>query len=376
MKKISLLVLALLLHVSFVYAQEYALVRDNDKFGFIDTSGNVVVPLEFEKAGDFSNGYAAAFKEDKWGFIDTSGNWVIQPSYDRVKAFSAGYALVLKEDRWRYIDASEKELTTPVLEKYYDFDENGIAFYRKEKKIGLMNTTGKVFLEPTYDAIKPFVEGYARVKNNDLWGMIDTEGKVIIPIEYSELGDYSTKAIWAAKGESYGVLVDGTFKAIPEVDKIWDFSEDSNLTYARSNKKIGFIDTNGEWVVIPAYDKARAFVNGLAPVSKDKKWGYINEKGEQVVDFKYRDAETFSKDGLAPVKLKKLWGFIDTTGALVIPDEYDITAGGFSMFSKNNLKGFRNGVARVRFKKEWGFITKTGEALGGKWYENAENFSK
>lgn len=376
MKNVSLFVLVLLINVSFVYAQEFARVRDNGKFGFIDTSGAVVVPLQFEKAGDFSNGYAAAFKEDKWGFINTSGEWVIQPTYDRVKAFNSGYALVLKDDQWRYIDASEKELTTPVLEKYYDFDVNGFSFYRIEGKVGLMNTEGKVFLEPTYDEIKPFVDGFARVKNNDSWGMIDTSGKVTVPVEYSELGDYSSKAIWAAKGESYGVLVNGTFTIVSNADKIWDFSEDSNLTYARSNDKIGFINTKGEWIIVPAYDKARAFVNGLAPVSNDKKWGYINESGEQVIDFNFYDAETFSKDGLAPVKEKKLWGFIDASGKMVIPAEYKITAGGLSLFSKNNLKGFRNGLARVKLKKGWGFITKTGEPLAGKWYENAENFSK
>ena len=33
-----------------------------------------------------------------------------------------------------------------------------------------------------------------------------------------------------------------------------------------------------------------------------KQWGYINTKGEVVILFQYKDAETFSEDGLAPVK--------------------------------------------------------------------------
>ncbi len=376
MKNVSLFLLALLINLSFIFAQELALVRTNDMFGYINKSGAIVIEPQFEKAGDFSNGYAAAYKDDKWGYIDMSGKWVIEPTYDKVKEFNSGYALVLKDDQWNYISPTGTVLSTPVQEKYYDFDENGVAFYRVEKKLGLMGTDGKVFLEPTYDAIKPFVNGYARVKNGDMWGMISKTGSVFIPIEYTELSDYSSKAIWARKGESFGIIDNGTFKSVANADKIWDFTNDSDLTYARSNKKIGFINTKGEWAVPPTFDKARAFNNGLAPVSKGKEWGYINEKGEQVIPFSFRDAETFSDDKLAPVKEKKLWGFIDTSGKMVIPAEYEITAGGFSIFSKNNLKGFKDGIARVKKAKEWGFIDKTGKPIGGRWYQNVENFSK
>ena len=104
-----------------------------------------------------------------------------------------------------------------------------------------------------------------------------------------------------------------------------------------------------------------------------KEQGYINEKGEKVIDIKYRDAEIFSDDGLAPVKEKKLWGFIDKTGNLVIPMEYDISMGMFGFLQKGAEKGFQNGLARVKYKKEWGFINKNGQVVG-KWFQNAENF--
>jgi len=376
MKKVSLLILALLLNLNFVIAQELALVRDNDKFGYIDKSGVMKITPQFDKAGDFSEGYAPAMQEKKWGYIDTSGKWVIQPTYDKVKDFNSGYTLILKDDQWNYIDASGTILKTPVQEKFYDFDENGVAFYRVENKMGLINTSAKVILEPTYDAIKPFVDGRARVKSGELWGMIDTSGKVTVPVEYSKLGDYGGNAIWAAKGETYGVIVNGKFEAVANADKIWDFTKDSNLTYARKDKKVGFINTKGEWVIEPTFDKARAFNNGLAPVARDKSWGYINEQGAEVIGFNFRDAEVFANNGLAPVKEKKLWGFIDKTGKMVIPANYIITAGGLSLFSKNNIKGFHNGLARVRFKKTWGFINDGGEPLGGKWYQNVEHFSK
>ena len=186
--------------------------------------------------------------------------------------------------------------------------------------------------------------------------------------------EFSNKGLWAKKGEALGVLNNGTFTAIPNISKIWDFNENSNLTYAKKGDEIGFLDHTGSWVIEPSFDKVRAFKNGLAPVLKNKKWGYINEKGEQVIDFQFKDAEVFSADGLAPVKEKK-WGFIDTTGKLIIPMEYDIESG-FSFLNPFVNVGFYNGLARVKSKKGWGFLNKKGELLGDKWYKNAEYFEK
>ncbi|MDO5971726.1 WG repeat-containing protein [Flavivirga aquimarina] len=374
MKTKYILIFTFVLNLFSISAQELALVRENGVFGYINTSGEYVIEPQFEVAKNFSGNLAAASQDKKWGFIDTSGKWAIQPEYDKVKAFHAGFALVLKGKQWSYIDSSNKTLTTPVQEKYYDFNDDGIAFFRVEKKLGLLGTDGKLIIEPTYDVIKPFVDGYARVRNGENWGMIDKKGTVTIPLEYSGIGSYNSTGIWAKKGETFGIISNGEFNMVSGVDKIWDFNDKSNLTYARSNKKVGFIDNKGKWVIEPQYAKVRSFSNGLAPVLKGKSWGYINTKGEEVTGFIYKDAEIFSADGLAPVKSKKLWGFIDKTGKLVIPEKYEITAGGFSIFTKNNLKGFKNGLARVKLDKKWAFLNVKGEALGNKWYQNVELF--
>tara|TARA_R110002049_G_scaffold262758_3_gene438819 strand:- start:430 stop:1569 length:1140 start_codon:yes stop_codon:yes gene_type:complete len=368
------LILVLFLSTFSTFAQELALVRENDMFGYINTDGDYVIKPQFVNAKNFSGSLAAAMQNKKWGFINTSGKWAIEPQYDKVKEFNSGYALVLKNDKWDYIDTSNAILNTPVQEKYYDFDADGIAFYRIGKKLGLLGTDGKIIMQPTYDVIKPFVEGYARVRNGDYWGMIKKDGSVFIPLEYAEIGDYSVKGVWAKKGETFGVIAGGTFNSTTGIDKIWDFTNDSDLTYARMNKKVGFINNKGEWVIQPIYRKVRGFNNGLAPALKEKSWGYINEKGDVITGFIFRDAETFSDDGLAPVKENKLWGFIDKTGKVVIPAEYVITAGGLSLFSKGNLKGFQDGLARVKRGKVWGFINTKGEVLGGKWFQNAELF--
>ncbi|HEY0091861.1 MAG TPA: WG repeat-containing protein, partial [Flavobacterium sp.] len=263
-------------------------------------------------------------------------------------------------------------LQGPTSDKVFDF-ENGIAFIKIADKVGMMNSNFKIILEPKYDLIKSFENGYARVKNNDRWGIIDETGKVIVEVMYDDVGTLYKNTTWAKNGDFYGLVSNGKFIALDGVDKIWDF-RNTDITYAKKKDRVGFIDLKGNWVIEPKFDKAKAFVNNIAPVAVGKKWGYINKEGSFVIEPKFEDAEIFSADGLAPVK-EKNWGFIDKSGKMVIPTQYGITAGGlFSMF-KEDEKGFVDGIARVKNDKLWGFINKEGQVLGNQWFENAELFN-
>lgn len=56
-------------------------VSQNDKEGYIDRTGKIVIPLKFDGARNFSEGLAAVKVEDKWGFIDETGKVVIEPQF-------------------------------------------------------------------------------------------------------------------------------------------------------------------------------------------------------------------------------------------------------------------------------------------------------
>jgi WG containing repeat len=57
-----------------MFAQENALVRQDDKFGYISKSGNFKIEPQFKVAKNFSDGLAAVEKGGKWGFINAMGN--------------------------------------------------------------------------------------------------------------------------------------------------------------------------------------------------------------------------------------------------------------------------------------------------------------
>lgn len=67
----------------------------------------------------------------------------------------------------------------------------------------------------------------------------------------------------------------------------------------------------------PKYGVVGTFNNGLAKVKFEKKWGFIDTSGVEVVPPRYHEVGDFV-DGLARVRVNEKWGLVDTTGAVII----------------------------------------------------------
>lgn len=76
------------------FSEELAAVPIGGKFGFVDKSGNFVIPAQFDAVGRFSHGLAAVRKGERSGFIDKAGKFVIKPKYLYCADFSDGLAAV------------------------------------------------------------------------------------------------------------------------------------------------------------------------------------------------------------------------------------------------------------------------------------------
>ena len=85
----------------------YAAVKKDGKWGYIDTSGSVQIPYQFEDALSFGQHLAAIKIGDFWGYISLSGELVIEAGYLDVKSFANGSAPVLTERGWQFITLLE-----------------------------------------------------------------------------------------------------------------------------------------------------------------------------------------------------------------------------------------------------------------------------
>jgi hypothetical protein len=77
--------------------------NDGVMVGFIDKTGDLVIPPIYDEALDFFEGLAAVKTGGEWGYIDTSGEMVIEPNYLEADSFRRGYAVVIQWNlNWIY----------------------------------------------------------------------------------------------------------------------------------------------------------------------------------------------------------------------------------------------------------------------------------
>jgi len=113
------------LYIPYGFSEGLAVHNDGPgKFVFIDNYGSKL--MSYRKANNFSEGLAAVMIDNKWCYIDHSGNVVIKTEYDKVGDFHEGLAWVgqYNYDNGKYeigfIDQNGI-LIVPFFEVKYDF---------------------------------------------------------------------------------------------------------------------------------------------------------------------------------------------------------------------------------------------------------------
>jgi hypothetical protein len=179
--------------LAFYTSQGYSTVKLDGGWGLIDPAGTKVIQIdkeEFDKEEYmiiFDDGDTVTVREkylhrvywnDKWGFMNDTGKVVVPCKYERVWFFSEEIAAVYLDGKWGYIDVNGKEIT-PY--KYDDFDSfsEGLARVNLNGKWGYIDKTGNEVVPFKYDDAWSFSEGLARVKLNDKEFYIDKTGKCV-----------------------------------------------------------------------------------------------------------------------------------------------------------------------------------------------------
>lgn len=79
-----------------------------------------------------------------------------------------------------------------AVRKYNSLSDfkDGFAVVEKGEKWGVIDTEGKEVVPCVYDVVASFYEELAAVCKNDKWGFVNTKGKLAIPCTYELLHQY------------------------------------------------------------------------------------------------------------------------------------------------------------------------------------------
>ena len=226
-----------------------------------------------------------------------------------------------------------------------------------------VNTKGDIVISDDFDYADQFSDGLAAAGKDGKYGYIDTNGNVAIDFKFDYTRSFNGSSIAPARiGKQFGYIdKSGTFVIKPQFDTAYPVvngiarAADAMMTKSGRYEYTRYIVNEKTREVIEVdYDIVDDFgENGLAPVCKFSKWGYINTKGEEVIKCQFREAGEFT-NGIAPVIMRdKSCAYIDENGEIVMQ---------FENFTK--LGSFHNGLAWFADKNgKVGYINKKGEIV-------------
>lgn len=301
-------------------------VKLDGKWGFADKSGQVLIPAVYDNAYNFSDNLYRVSLGGKLGIIDQTGKMVTEPRFVMIDRMREGMAVVEQDGKFGYVNAGGYVAIEPRFDEAKAFNE-GLALVRVGDKKGYIDTLGDMVIAPQFDwqTNRSFSEGLAAVRINGKWGFIDRTGRMIVEPQYMDaIGFWGGLApVWTAGGLMGFIDRTGSMVVAPQFVSagypdvkgepylvIWRFFNDGKGEY-------GFLDSSGQLLNTPRFDLASEFAEGLACVTVGGKKGYINTKGEMVIEPRFSYAVSWFKDGIVKVEEDDRKGFIDKSGRWV-----------------------------------------------------------
>ena len=335
-------------------------VEKDDKWGVVDHNGNEIIPCVYDSLGSsFRDGHIYAKLNGKYGFINLKGEIIIPFKYDDIHDWS----WVNNNDYWyRYFSESGIAIVSvrssgPSVYKYGLVTKDGkeifpCSFSKRpyiilKDQVCLIDNKDRLFIvypDGQYRALKyqgvgRLKGGLAYVKYNDLYGYIDENLNEVIPCIYESVGRCSQNHLFiVCKNKNYGVIDKEGKEIIP-------FKYNRLIAWGSGLLKAAIYENDN-------YMRA--------------KWGVITEDGREIIpciysrigsqssDEDYDECLNFVDEKIIPVEKRETnykWGYVDMEGNEIIPCIYD------------RIKIFHNGIGAVYQDQQCYYIDKYGNIL-------------
>lgn len=139
---------------------------------FFSQNGELVFRVPYNLVGEPRDGrmvISALGHRGPFGYLDSSGKVVIEPRFEFAAPLSFERAIVNEDGKWGIIDATGKMLSVFDFRLFPSagaghFAKNGLAYIESGSRFGLVNRDGKVILPPECEAIHGFGDELVWVK--------------------------------------------------------------------------------------------------------------------------------------------------------------------------------------------------------------------
>lgn len=234
-------------------------------------------------------------------------------------AHAEGISILPDGERWKLVDAEGKTILDNLTQEPYFHDreyavvrkgtgvfDKGISDDDQEVSLyGLVSSAGEVVIPCKYDYLTYYMDAkLVRAELGDFCGLLDLEGNEVLGFNYDSIDGFTNGRAVLEKTNFDGRKVYGMIDTSGEfilpmeygylelageevIASEWTEKDGKRLVGLR-----GYMDLNGKWILKPKYNDAEAFIDGYAVVGMEKyngeyvmpiQYGVIDRKGKLIV---------------------------------------------------------------------------------------------
>jgi hypothetical protein len=330
------------------FYNNFAVVKLNDKYGYIDKNGKPLGTISYEYAiGIDQNNVGAVFQNGKWGLINQKGKMTTGFIYEEVMLHHHTIP-AKKEGKWGVIDAKGKTLLGFNYE-YTNYASDSYFPVQINELFGFVDSKGKTLIPFEYTNAYGFYKGLAEVWKGELCGLIDQHNNIVVPMQFDYVeAAYIKELVLTSKNNLYGLYTSKGVKLVdPKYTSIGD--EKDGLIMVSIGMKSGLLDMNGKEVLETVYDYIDWDEGICYVIGKDLKYGLFDPKQQKMVtEIIYNAIEPSEYENLFTAFGDNGFGLLSNTGKLVLSPEYDE----IMVFSKKKMIVAHKGNTNYTYNME------------------------
>lgn len=323
---------------------ERSTFKRNNLFGYLDNRGVEIIKPQYQKANSFTtDGYASIMKNDKWGVINKSGEIIISCKYDDIGSIKYGAIVASQNGKWFIINLKGEQISKEYDEKF-SISDDGFSSVKTNGQSGVIDKNGKVVIPCKYTNCY-LTEGLVMVQENEKWGYLDFDGRVIIPIACSSANHFYD-GVALIERDNINMIIGSDTRTLARFEKGWltdvlkgnreDTAVNPVFIYHLDGKE-GLVDKNGRQIV--SIDKDNDFGYfygcGLIGAKRNDRIGFFDIfTGAIKIPFEYEESYYYFCKGYIPAKKNGKWGVIDTNGNTAVAFVYNMINATSSKFVK------------------------------------------
>lgn len=355
-----------------VAPNRYAVIDNEKKAALYDKQGTAKTTFDFDEITAFYGKLARFYKQGKAGIIDLEGTIKVQAAYQDVIIQNDHTVDAIPVRKWTVTDGNNKLLNTLLYDSIRPLGEDRWAiatrFYdsvgRPTTMTALTDASGNILVPYQAMQIDQFKQGVARITVAGHYGLIDLQGKDVLPAEWDSLGIVQEAVVAGMRlgANWYWHLFDlkGNKKSQHTYQHIVPVAE--GPLPAKRNDRWGYLDASGAEILMCRYDTTHAFEGALARVRYQGQEGIINREGLWQINPVAEHITILSPTRFI-ARIKSGFQLLDEQGTILFE-------------TANALKPLIGGIAEITPERKWGLIDLNGKRLSFPLYDHISDLQE